>query len=164
MKTIYNILEEHQQLINRIDDNDGELTCEIEAMLSISEQQLQQKAVSIAYLSKHYKNQIDAVDSEIARLSAIRKRLMKTVNWAENAIDYAMYKYGIEKIEMDNIKISFRNSEVVEIDDSKLLSPEFLRVIPAKSEPDKIAIKQAIKEGIDVPGVKLITKRNLQIK
>ena len=59
------------------------------------------------------------------------------------------------------LKISFRKSESVEIDNVEELEDRFKRV---KVEADKTAIKQAIKSGKEVKGARLVENNNLQIR
>jgi hypothetical protein len=59
--------------------------------------------------------------------------------------------------------LSTRKSESVQIADD-FNAPAYMRTIPAKLEPDKAAIKDAIKSGKTIPGAELVEKTNLVIK
>jgi hypothetical protein len=61
------------------------------------------------------------------------------------------------------IKINFRKSESVEIDNLALLDAKFLNE-KVTITPDKMAIKEAIKNGEDVNGARLVINNNIQIK
>lgn len=72
-----------------------------------------------------------------------------------------MEEFGIELIEGRTLKISFRKSESVEVDNVDELDEKFKKV---KVEADKTAIKQAIKNGEEIKGARLVKNNNLQIR
>ena len=74
-----------------------------------------------------------------------------------------MQLFDVEKIETPLIKLSFRNSESVEITNEQQLDSRFI-VTKTVSTPDKKAIKDAIKSGVFVEGATISYNRNLQIK
>jgi len=74
-----------------------------------------------------------------------------------------MQLYEVEKIETPLIKLSFRNSESVEITNEQQLDAKFI-VTKTVSTPDKKAIKDAIKSGVFVEGATISYNKNLQIK
>ena len=72
---------------------------------------------------------------------------------------------GIEKVEAPGIRISWRKSTAVAIDDAALIPAEYMQQKPPpEPEPDKTKIGDALKAGKDVPGAKLDHRRSLQIK
>ena len=78
----------------------------------------------------------------------------------KEAISNALQNYGIEKIETPLVKMSFRKSSSVEVDETKLNQKWFKYV----ATPDKTLIKQAIKEGEVIDGAEIVEKLNLQVK
>jgi hypothetical protein len=72
---------------------------------------------------------------------------------------------GKEKIENDEICLSWRKSSAVVIDGADLIPAEFIRVKPAPPpEPDKKAIADAIKAGAEIPGAHIEHRRSLTIR
>ena len=61
------------------------------------------------------------------------------------------------------IQVAMRKSSAVEIRDDSALPPDFWRET-VKRDPDKTLIKQAIKDGHEVPGAQLVERVSLQIK
>jgi hypothetical protein len=61
-------------------------------------------------------------------------------------------------------KISWRESTSTEVQDFSKLPTEFIRIIPETREPDKAAIKDALKAGKEVAGAVLVVKQNIQLK
>jgi len=72
---------------------------------------------------------------------------------------------GIKKIECPLFSISLaKGQEVVSITDENLLPDEYVRV-KTEISPNKIALKNALKDGKEVPGAELVTgKTSLRIK
>ena len=74
-----------------------------------------------------------------------------------------MDTFQIEEIKTPLVKINFRKSESVEVDDVNQL-PAAFKVVKVTEQADKAAIKAAIKDGVDIAGCRIETHRNLQIK
>ena len=74
-----------------------------------------------------------------------------------------MEEFGINKIKSETLQLSFRKSESVEVFDESLVDEKFKKV-KTEISLDKTAIKNAIKNGEDVQGAKIVEKNNLQIK
>lgn len=68
-----------------------------------------------------------------------------------------------EKFSTAKCAITFRKSESVEIADGANIPDEYLRV-KTTIEPDKTAIKAALKAGAEIDGCNLATKLNTNIK
>lgn len=160
---IYTIKNEYQLIISEIINNEGEITPENEIALQINKEQLQSKAVDYSYVIKSLDNDCDAIDNEIKRLQQLKKVRTNLAERLKNTISDAMNLYEVEKIETPLIKLSFRNSESVEITNEKQLDPCFI-VTKTVSSPDKKAIKDAIKSGVFVEGATISYNKNLQIR
>ena len=74
-----------------------------------------------------------------------------------------MQLFDISELKTPTLKINFRKSESVDIADLNLLESEYKKVTITETA-DKTAIKDAIKNGIQVTGAVLKTNLNLQIK
>lgn len=68
-----------------------------------------------------------------------------------------------EKFSTTKCSVSFRSSEAVEIVDASEIPDAYLRV-KMTSEPDKVAIKDAIKAGMVIGGCQLVKKLSTSIK
>ena len=66
-------------------------------------------------------------------------------------------------MELPHSKISYRKSDSVDVTNFEELPEEFIKTKIEKT-PDKVAIKNAIKDGNKVNGAKLVTNYNIQIK
>ncbi len=70
---------------------------------------------------------------------------------------------GYNKFETSRVVLSFRTSKAIEIAEGTELDDEFLTVKVTK-EANKKALKEAIETGFEIEGVKLVEKKNIQIK
>jgi hypothetical protein len=160
---IYKIQNEFQLIIAEVINNEGEITPELETALTINKEQLQSKAVDYCYVIKQLDYDCEQIDNEIARLNKLKKVRANLVDRLKNTVSSAMQLFEVEKIETPLIKLSFRNSESVEITNESQLDACFI-VTKTVTTPDKKAIKDAIKNGVLVCGATISYNKNLQIK
>jgi len=162
-QSIYKIQNEFQLIIAEVINNEGEITPELETALTINKEQLQSKAVDYCYVIKSLESDCEQIDNEIARLNKLKKVRSNLTDRLKNTVSSAMELYEVEKIETPLIKLSFRNSESVEITNEQQLDAKFI-VTKTVTTPDKKAIKDAIKNGELVCGATISYNKNLQIR
>jgi len=160
---IFNIQHEYQLLVNELIENGGELTPEIELALQINKDNFHSKSENYAYITKQFDGEMDIIDNEIKRLQQAKKSREKTIQRLKDTIELAMLTFEVDKIETPLIKISFRNSESVEVSDVNDLPNEF-KTIKLTETADKLKIKDALKSGVFISGCSIKSNRNLQIK
>lgn len=158
---LFNIKQEYINLVNSIIDNNGELSPELSQALAINETELKDKAINYGYVIRSFEYENDIIDAEIKRLKALKEQKEKAIQKLKDAVSDAMNLYGIEKVESPALNLSFRKSESVEI--SENLDKRFM-IQKVTLQPDKVAIKEAIKKGEQVDGAVLVINQNLQIK
>lgn len=156
---LFNIKQEYLLIAQQL--TDGELTPELEEQLAINEQNLHDKAINYGYVIKSFESETDIIDAEIKRLQELKRSRVNATERLKQTITEALEFYGITEVKAPTFKLSFRKSESIECDD--VISPEYC-VTKTTTTPDKVAIKQAIKEGKEVQGARLVVKNNLQIK
>lgn len=156
---LYQIKNEYLTLASQLEQ--GELTPEIEKQLQINEEQLKEKAINYGYVIRSFEYDNDVIDAEIKRLKQLKEQKENAIDKLKNAVSDAMQLYGIEKIDSPILKLSFRKSESIEVSDN--LDKKYL-IEKITIQPDKNAIKQAIKQGEKVEGAVLVTNYNIQIK
>lgn len=105
--------------------------------------------------------EIEQTDKLLNRLTERSNRLKAARKRVKEYLSCAIQNAGCEEIKGNYANITFRTSEETIIDDEDMLSEEFIRV---KVAPNKTAIKNAIKQGIEVRGAHIEKKKNLQIK
>jgi hypothetical protein len=97
-----------------------------------------------------------------ARAKAARKR----AEWLREYVRGAMEHTGIERIECPHFRMTLRaNPEAVDVFDAGQVPAQFMRQPePPPAAPDKTAIKQALKDGVDVPGARLVRGQRLEVR
>jgi hypothetical protein len=156
---LYNIKSEYLAIAHEL--TEGELTPELEQALIITQENLQEKAINYGYVIKNFESEVDIIEDEIKRLNALKKARQNAVDKLKTNISDAMQLFGILEVKAPTFKMNFRKSESVEIFEG--LDQEFITE-KVSYQPDKIAIKNAIKEGRQINGAALVTNLNLQIK
>ena len=120
----------------------------------------EQKVEGVALWIKNLKADMSAYKAEkeafAEREKQAKAKIESLSKWLAGALNG-------ERFETSKVKVSFRNSEAVEILDETKIPKKYFRVKVEKA-PDRIAIKEAIKNGLKVRGAGLVTNRNIQIK
>ena len=158
---LYEITHEAQYLAALLETE--ELTPELEELLVINQEQLQAKAGNYAKVIANIQGDSDAIDAEIKRLKAMKESKDRAVTRLKDAVKNAMMVSGIDKIESPLFKLSLRRSEAVEVEVPEALPIDW-QVKKVTITADKVAIKQAIKDGYAITGARIIENFNLQIK
>ena len=160
---LFNIEQQYMALADAIIENGGELTPELETALKLNKEQLETKGRSYGYIVRDLENEVSVIDAEIKRLSAFKVSRNKTIDRLKQTLSDAMELYQIEKLETPTLKISFRKSETIEVENVSILEEKYT-VSKTTLTADKVKIKEAIKAGEDVIGAYLQTNKNIQIK
>ncbi len=106
---------------------------------------------------------LDAYEEALKKQEDIFKaRKTATKNKKESLKRYLSNFLMGEKWENEEVKISWRKSDVVEIQDTKLIPEKYLKY--QEPEIDRAGIKKALKAGEEIKGAVLVNKNNIQIK
>ena len=122
------------------------------------------KLEGVACWIKDLKAEAEALKNE---KQALAERQKVAENKAESLKKWLAYALQGEKFKTPKCAISFRKSEAVEVTDEGLnnLMKEHDELLTYKApEPNKTAIKQAIKDGLSVAGVQLVQNISTIIK
>ena len=157
--TIYEI---NEQILNCIDPETGEII-DIDKLNEL-ELERDAKIENVACWIKELKAEAEAIKTEKQTL-AERQRVAE--NKAESLKKWLAYALQGEKFKTAKCSVSFRKTESVEVTDEGLsnLMKEHDELLTYKApEPNKTAIKQALKDGLSVEGVQLIQNTSTIIK
>ena len=171
--SMMNLLEYH------VNDETGEIVEteeEFRELYDSIQLDLHTKLDNTNCLQKMIDGEIDVIDKEIKRLTAEKKARENKREWLRNRVDYFVKRQftdengnvdieGLHKYKLDlpHSKISYRKSDSVDVFNFDELPEEYIKTKIEKN-PDKIAIKNAIKGGKSINGAKLVTNYNIQIK
>ena len=162
-KSIYNIGQELETIFNQIEDNGGEITPELETALTLTQEQIEIKGIKYAYKILSIKNDLSEIDNEIDRLKKIKEREINLQDRLKFILDSTMKHFGIDELKTPTLKVNFRKSESIEIENEDLIDDKF-KVEKVTKSISKTLIKEAIKNGENVLGANISVNYNLQIK
>lgn len=154
--SLYNILDA-KDFISRIDEENLDIQ-EYSKSIAIQEKN---KVNAIGGFLQETELVAENAKKESQRLAEIARYYENRVKRIKQSVQYAMEAHGIEKIETEMFRISFRKSESVEVDNAEVLPEEYLVV---KKSVNKKAIKEALKNGETVEGARIVANNNLIIK
>lgn len=158
MSSLIDITSKIQNIIDAITEAGGEVSEESFAELEDFRGALEDKAVSIAYVVK------SIMESRINRLKDIEAQAKQKRQVEENAqnrlkeyLKRAMIATDTEKVKGDLYSITItKGRERVEIVNSSEIPSEYVETTIITT-PKKKEIMEAWKNGIEVPGTKIVT-------
>ena len=162
MESLYKITQSELELFNMIEENDGELTPEMEEALKLNSDNFEAKARGYIWHIKELESDIVTIDEEKARLDRIKKRNEKMIERLKENMKNALLVFG-DKQKIDTFTLSLRANKSVEIIDETAIPHKFKNVKTVETI-NKTEIKKAIESGLTVPGATIKENQNLQIK
>lgn len=165
-----------QILLDTVDPETGEIREEGLRELEAAEHDFKQKALAVAKFIEGQRLEATGVKTKAGELMVRAKRLETHAEHLEEYLQHQLQTHGVwlarpekngnEVLLSDHeTVISARKSEAVVYvgsEDGLFLPEELTRLIPESREPDKKAIKQALKAGKGVPG--WLIERRTKIK
>lgn len=121
----------------------------------------------VEWLALEVKNSLAEADALKKEKDAFAQREKVASNRAKNLKNYLTYLLNGEKFKTDKVAISWRRSEQVQVDEENFLpwAKEHNAYLRWKEpEVDKAALKEAFKQGIEVPYAELVENQSIQIK
>lgn len=159
---LFQLSNELIKIENELIENGGELTPALNEQLELTQESLQQKGVAYGYVCLNLNAEIEQIDAEIKRLSALKKSRINSIERLKETLSNAMQHFGISELKTPTLKVNFRNSESVEVDEL-IIDKKYCRE-KITYAPDKKAIKEAIENGVTIVGASISYNKNLQIK
>lgn len=151
--TLYDI---DKQILACVDPETGEADVEkLETLLMERDAKLE----NIACWIKDIKAECESIKAEE---KALTERRQAKEHKAESLRKYLDEALAGQKFETPRCVVSFRKSQKVEITDFDKIPDDYLRY--KTPEPDKTAIKAAIKDGLTVEGCELVDSVSMTIK
>lgn len=152
-----NLYEIDQQILSCCDPETGEILDP--EMLNALQMERDAKIEGVTLWIKNLEADAAAFNAENKRFA---EREAKAKKKAESLRKWLAEALNGQAFSTVQCAVSFRRSESVDVQtDTMQLPPEMVRV---KYEPDKAAIKEALKSGQQIEGCALVTKLNAQIR
>lgn len=124
---------------------------------------LKEKIEASCKVIKNSDAEIEALSNEMARLSARKKTIENRTAWLKGYMQENLEAMGLDKVDtyLFSVRIQANPPSVDVTIEAEKLPEEYQRVTIA---PDKTAIKEALKAGIDIEGCTLSQSKSLRIK
>lgn len=156
-----------EQLQSDDDDSCSQALAELEAALMAEEgnkQALAAKADATCWVIEHLRGQAAYRQQQAKRLTDLSRSDAGRADALEESLVLVLTRLQPQatRFSFPNHELTSRRSQAVEIDDEQALAPEWLTV-KTTSQPDKAAIKQALKAGQQIPGAQLLSHRSWRI-
>jgi hypothetical protein len=150
--------------LDRLDLDDQTIADTIEASGLVDD--IQTKAQGLLMVAAESNKYVPLIEMEIQRLKDLKATRERVSQGLRDYLKSCMESAGIEKIECPLWKISIqKNPPAVEIFDTLSIPSAYMTdPKPIPPAPDKALIKQAIKDGIEVPGARMTQSTRLAIK
>lgn len=157
-----NLYEIDHAILNCVDAETGEIV-DADALNALE----MERGAKIENVALWIKSLLSDAEQIKAEREALEKREKVARNKADSLKSYLSGYLNGKGRSAPKAAISFRSSTSVEISDiNKIMSLDdagkYLKY--AKPTPDKVAIKQALKSGVGVPGCRLVKKKSILIK
>ena len=152
-----NLYEIDSEILGCVDITTGEIFDEDKFESLVMERE--KKVENICLWIKNLKAEIEALKAE---KDAFAKRQKSAENKMESLKRYITGYLDGASFESAKVKVSFRKSESIEIEEGTIIPDEYLRF--KEPEVNKTDLKNALKAGIHIQGVQLVENQNIQIK
>ena len=164
--TLYEIAAEYRDMAAKLADLDlDEQT--IADTLEAEGGALVEKGQNVAFVVRNLEASAEAIKQAEAAMAARRKAIENRAARIRAYLLDGMRIAGIQKIESPYFAISIkRNPPAVDVFDEAQVPAEYRRdpPPPPPPAPDKKLIAQAIKDGAEVPGCRLLQGERVEIK
>ena len=165
LPALYQIADQYLQDVAKLQDLDLDPQTIADTLESMGGD-LEAKATNVAMFVRNLESLADQIKQAEASMAARRKAIETR---ADNVREYLlsnMQRTGISKIESPYFKIAVCKNPVSVVVDDDAAVPEEYRSLPKviPSAPDKKALKDALEQGIDVAGARLVQNYRVSIK
>lgn len=126
MSNLYNIQQSLLTIFNEIEDNEGDITPEIEEQLIITQEAFKDKVKSYCEVIKMLQYDVANIKEEKARLDSLKKSKEATIERLKRIVIEAIDKFGDttknggKYVDYGTGKVSVRNTETVELDEDNI--------------------------------------------
>ncbi len=142
-----------------VDPETGEIlnADNLHAVEAEASEKIEATALYLRELDAEAKAAKDEADRMIARVKSMQKRS----DYLKSMLLDALHATG--KVKTARVTVSIRQSQVVEIAEGANL-PEAYTTVKTTVSPNKVAIKQALLDGVEVPGCHIEERESVQIR
>lgn len=149
------------EIFENTDEETGEiLTEDIFERISALNLEKDKKLENIALYMKEKQAEADALKAEAKKLTDRARSAQNAADRLKDYLAYGLEQFGMTKFESTRIKMSFRKTSAVVIDDLEAIPEEFVKV---EKTANKTELKKALKDG-EINGAHIEERQSLVIK
>ena len=161
MMALYQMSETARQLYELLEAGEIDEQILTDTLESIG---ASEKLQDYVHVLKSFEAEVTMIEAEMARLKENKRLLENRMEYLKGKMCEFMRATNQKTANAGTFKIKLNESKSCEIEDESLIPLQFMREIPAKLEPDKNAIKKALKDGERVSGASLKTSYSVTAK
>lgn len=156
---LYELTENYNQVMELAEQLDDET---LKDTLDSIDEAIEIKIENTAKVVRSLESNVEAIDSELKRLSAKKSTLQNNIKGIKAYMQESMEKVGKTKIKGQLFNVGIQNNPVsVKVTNPELIPKGFL--VPQPPKVDKKALKEELQHG-DIPGAELIQNKSLRIR
>lgn len=159
--TLFEMSSTAKQLYELLESGDIDEQILLDTMESIG---ASAKLEDYVHVTKSFEAEIAMYDAEIKRLTENKRILQNRIEYMKSKMIEFMQATGQKTANAGTFKLTMRESKSCEVENIDLIPIEYMREIPAKLEPDKKAMLQALKNGEKISGASLKTSYSVTAK
>lgn len=159
LPSLYQLTDDFNQLMEA--EAEDEIAM---ALVEILAGEIEVKAENICKLIKTIDGTAEQFKAEEKRIAERRKAMENKSARIREYMRDRLLSANIDKIQAGTFKISIGTVGSCAIDNLEAIPPKFLTIIPEQYQPDKNAIKAAIKAGESVPGAHIEASFSMTIR
>lgn len=157
---LYELTDNYLKVLELIENGEEGLEDTLESINDA----IEVKADGYARIIRNLEANAVALKTEIDRLTNRRRSIENSIDRLKENLKNAMIATGKEKIKTDLFNVTVVNNPVaVNVIDEKLIPEEYFKVEIIR-KLDKISLRDAIKNGEEIQGAKLMQGKGLRIK
>ena len=159
--TLYEMSNTAKQLYELLESGDIDEQILLDTLESIG---ASAKLEDYVHVLKSFEAEVTMIEAEMSRLKENKRLLENRMEHMKSKMIEYMQATNQKSAQAGTFKIRLNESKSCEIEDESMIPMQFMREIPAKLEPDKNAIKKALKGGERVSGASLKTSYSVTAK
>lgn len=142
-----------------VDEETGEIlnSAELEQIEGAARDKIEATALYLRELDAEAKAAKDEAERILARVKSMQKRS----DYLKAMLIDALHAIG--KVKTGRVTVSIRTTQAVAVDEGANL-PEAYTTVKTTVSPNKVAIKQALLDGVEVPGCSLEARESVSIR
>lgn len=159
---LYEINKAMTELIESADLETGEIDEQAFNALTLAKEEKQK---NIVIFCNHLSSDSDAIEKEIERLANMKKRTENAKKWLMQYLKKSMEMDGVTELDFSTFKAKIKkNPPKVELEKDYTTIPARFWKTKTLQELDKKALKEALENGEDIQGAKIIQNTRIEIE